>query len=296
MTPLAQRIMGELALPRKDRTFDDKAGMLSLMDGIHCFECSEVFELACEHFGEGKLKALEMAAQRYSFLPAPKTWIEFYNAHNKARHGFLLIEDGDVIKGMLAFQSPTDFWSMPFYFLIPHIRNEHPDFAAEIHHVGSAQVPTNDIEARRRVLEQLEWFQERCQNAAMFTPGLLAFINTPRVIGRRQHMPHAGLQRKIAKAKGMVGKFPLHAWTEIKLEVMPPRIDRSASGDPHEARLTGAKALHFCRCHLRVRLGQLELVSAHWRGDPALGMKQSRYVMVPPRDASPEHPTAQQGS
>lgn len=115
----------------------------------------------------------------------------------------------------------------------------------------------------------------------------LSVINTPRVIGRRQHMPHAGLQRKLAQARGMVGKFPLHAWTEIKLEVSPPRLDRSATGDPHEARLTGAKALHFCRCHLRVRLGQLELVSAHWRGDPALGMKQSRYKLLPPTEPRP---------
>jgi hypothetical protein len=117
----------------------------------------------------------------------------------------------------------------------------------------------------------------------------LALINTPRIIGRRQHMPHQGMQRKIAAGKKMVGKFPLKAWTEIKLEVMPPVID----GGQHEARLTGGKALHFCRAHLRIRMGHLERVSAHWRGDPSLGIKQTRYSVIPPRQhhVAKEHTT-----
>lgn len=290
MTPLAQRIMRESTLPLKERAFDDKAGMLSMMDDIHCFECSQVVDLAFEHFGEGKLKALEKAAERYSFLPAPKTWIEFQGENSSARHGYLLIDQGDTIMGMVACASRDAFVSLPFYFLLPHIRNEHPDFAAQIHPIGQVRVPKNDLEARRRALAQIQGIQDRVQHSAMFTPALLAFINTPRVIGRRQHMPHAGLQRRLARDRAMVGKFPLHAWTEIKLEVSPPRLDRRASGEAHEARLTGAKAMHFCRCHLRVKLGQLELVSAHWRGDPALGMKQSRYVLTPPRPGEPLHP------
>jgi hypothetical protein len=44
-----------------------------------------------------------------------------------------------------------------------------------------------------------------------------------------------------------------------------------------EGHLTGEKCLHFVRTFLRVRMGQLEYVDAHWRGNPALGMKRSRY-------------------
>ena len=109
--------------------------------------------------------------------------------------------------------------------------------------------------------------------------GALALINTPRVIGRKQHMPHAGLQKKMAAARGMVGKFPLRGWTELTLAVSPPAVD----GQEHEVRLTGGKALHFCRAHLRIRLGQVELVKPHWRGDPALGIKQTRYRVAPGR-------------
>jgi hypothetical protein len=88
------------------------------------------------------------------------------------------------------------------------------------------------------------------------------------------------LQKKIAAAKRMVGRFPLRAWTEIKLEVTPPKYD----GTEHEAMLTGGKALHFCRAHLRIRLGRVELVSAHWRGDPSLGLKRTRYSLQRPRN------------
>ena len=106
----------------------------------------------------------------------------------------------------------------------------------------------------------------------------MILINSPHIIGRRQHMPHAGLERQLTR--GLAGgKFPLHAWTEIKLQVAKPvEID---DGEPHEAHLTGRRALHFVRKHIRIRLGQLEYVSAHWRGDPSIGIKRSRYTVKP---------------
>jgi hypothetical protein len=113
------------------------------------------------------------------------------------------------------------------------------------------------------------------------TVSLLALINSPRIIGRQQHMPSRVLEQKLTRGFG-VGKFPLHAWTEIKLEVAKPiEID---DGEPHEAHLTGRRALHFVRKHLRLWNGELIYVTSHWRGDPALGIKQSRYRVV--RDAN----------
>jgi hypothetical protein len=53
-----------------------------------------------------------------------------------------------------------------------------------------------------------------------------------------------------------------------------------ADGTVHEAHYTGEKCLHFCRSHLRVRNGRLEQVKAHWRGNPSLGIKQTRYKLV----------------
>ena len=107
---------------------------------------------------------------------------------------------------------------------------------------------------------------------------MLAIINSPKIIGRRQHMPHRGLERALIAKQKAIGKFPLHAWTEIQLKVTPPK-DMSSDA-PAEDHLTGQKALHFCRAHLRVRMGRLEVVRAHWRGDAALGIKRSRYKVT----------------
>ncbi|KTQ96970.1 hypothetical protein NS365_23330, partial [Aureimonas ureilytica] len=79
----------------------------------------------------------------------------------------------------------------------------------------------------------------------------------------------------LVRRLGVQGRFPLNAWTELQLRVASPRdLSRDASVEAH---LTGQRPLHFCRAHLRVRLGRLEVVRSHWRGDASLGIKQTRY-------------------
>jgi len=270
MTPLAQKIVNELTLPKKDRQFQDKAGMLDVLTEAHCFDTTAVHEIAVS-LGRDFAKHPDHVG-RLAFLPAPLTWIEF--AQDGGRAGILLkqaCKHGEPFAAavsMAAWLPEEGKWGSYFAGILA-LKGDIAERGVPSMHWHTELDSVNHQEAAR-----------------LITYANLALINTPRVIGRRQHLPHAGLQRKLAHAKGLVGKFPLHAWTEIKLEVTPPRLDRSATGEPHETRLTGAKALHFCRCHLRIRLGQLELVSAHWRGDPALGMKQSRYVVLPERRAS----------
>jgi hypothetical protein len=41
------------------------------------------------------------------------------------------------------------------------------------------------------------------------------------------------------------------------------------------------RALHFVRAHLRLRLGRVELVRPHWRGDAQLGIKRPAYLVAP---------------
>jgi hypothetical protein len=104
----------------------------------------------------------------------------------------------------------------------------------------------------------------------------LALINTPRVIGQKQHNPNERIERDKLKKMKLVGKFPLRAWTEIVLRVTTNPEDRSNELS-QETHLTGERCLHYCRTYLRVRKGMLEYVEGHWRGNPALGMKRSRY-------------------
>ncbi|MCB1476608.1 MAG: hypothetical protein H6883_07115 [Rhodobiaceae bacterium] len=255
MTPLAHKIAAQLTMPKAKRTIKDGCDLLSRMGDVHCFEVTDVFDAAPAL--SLNLISRGMVPEVLAFLPAPKTWIE-WRFDDGGRQAFLLIETpGGSAQAFSA--------------------REHPEYGIEAHEfVGELLLAPKSwdqpfpVPCRfpgETVFRQKGW--------AAFLYGTLAIINTPRIFGRRQHMPHRGLERKLLQARAVVGKFPLHAWTEIQLRVKPPK---DASGDPsHEAHLTGRKALHFCRSHLRIRRGQLEFVSAHWRGDAALGIKRSRY-------------------
>lgn len=136
-----------------------------------------------------------------------------------------------------------------------------------------------DKDGRRyddRRIDEYEWIKGGAPKNEIHM--LLIMINTPCIVGRRTHHPHRGLERELLNKQKLVGSFPLRAWTEIKLEVTkPPEID---DGRPHEAHLTGQRCLHFCRAHLRVWYRELIFVSSHWRGNGALGIKQSRYLVT----------------
>lgn len=244
MTPLAHRIVKEMTLPVKSRTFDDRCGLLKRLDDTHCFDCSEVFPLA-------KQMAWDMAQrgewlEQTAFLPAPRTWIEW--AEDGERVGLLLEQRGDHCFGRVATAGDFASGERPLLFCLG----------------GGAG--RNEIEGHRMA------YLWRAIIA------MLAMINSPRIIGRKQHMPHRGLERKLANSKALVGKFPLRAWTELTLSVSD--IGHRANGKEQEAHYTGEKCLHFCRAHLRIRNGRLERVTAHWRGNPALGIKRTRYRLA----------------
>jgi hypothetical protein len=119
-----------------------------------------------------------------------------------------------------------------------------------------------------------DWAQDTADIVSL-VPVLLAIINSPRIIGRHIHSPHKGLVRELRRAGGL-GIGPLHDWHEIKLEVTKPRD--IYDGEPHEDVITGRRALHFCRKHIRIcHSGVLTYVREHWRGDPAIGIRQGRY-------------------
>ncbi len=248
MTPLAYRIVKELTLPIKRRRFKDDGGLLPLMGDIHCFEVSEAYPLI-RSFTENTVAFDEMLA----FLPAPRTWIEC--RIGSARFGIHLEEEASYAVVRQAFQIGEDWRSACDKENIELLNNRE-------------EIPPIDWKEAHRTQEL---------DPRGFIYSALALINSPRVIGRQQHAPHRGLERKLIASRSIIGSFPLHAWTEIKLQVMPPS---DYSGDATEAHLTGQRALHFCRAHLRIRLGKLELVRSHWRGDAALGIKQSRYRVV----------------
>ena len=208
MTPLAHRITKELTLPLKRRTFDDRAGLLPRMSDVHCFEVSEVRALAEQLAGQFPVYGVDA---RSTFLPAPKTWLEWLKP-NRERVGLLISEQGDGTAGILIAELCHDgSWG-----------SYSREFGINLNYS-----PTDRrFEGLRRArvdLAKMEYSEE-------FVLALLAIINTPRIIGRRQHMPHRGLERRLVAARAAVGKFPLHAWTEIKLEVVG--VPKDATGEP----------------------------------------------------------------
>lgn len=262
MTPLAHAIVADSTLTLRKRKHDAAARGLRLLDDVHFFEVSEVFSVAGD-LADRMDDSVIVAGQRLAFLPAPRTWIEY--AWAGGRIAMLLEQDRDLAtvtavamrRAGGALRIESDIVRLPLL---------------------------NSVSLGRVFFAKRTWCSDPSNSGGgigVFLYAVLSMINTPRVIGRRVHQPHAGLQRKIASAHSMPGKYPLQAWHELVLEVKPPR-DESDS-DPRQTILTGGKALHFVRAYLRIAGGQLQLVASHWKGDPALGLKQTRYRVIPDR-------------
>lgn len=133
------------------------------------------------------------------------------------------------------------------------------------------------IKAKEYQIERAEAYAEaqRLGKAAIVLTTLaLDLINTPGIVGMKQHAPHRGLARKLSAAG--VGRYPLQAWSEVTVKTHTVFDDGEyQSGD------TFRKCLHFVRAHRRhYRSGHETIVRAHWRGDPALGIKRTRYKVA----------------
>jgi hypothetical protein len=277
MTPLAASLAKQIVARPKHRTGvwrepKNLANLREVLDDIHCFEvtaCLGVVVETHERFKRQTTEQCEEVFGTYSFLPAPKTWIEWRHFTGN-RIGIAIEQRGDDETDTEPFpgkkKAECTFFDKDGAVNLGILSTESGDY---FYYGGEQYWPDFIVQGLRP--------------GDFPAPGLLAFaqtmlvlINSPRIIGRRQFMPNVGLERRLTRGLG-AGKFPLHAWTEILLQVSKPTdID---DGEPHEAHLTGRRALHFCRKHIRIRNGELEYVRAHWRGDPALGIKRSRYTV-----------------
>jgi hypothetical protein len=253
MTPLAHYLAKMSMLPKAERITHgllDNAGIVDQMPGVQCFEVSQIVPL----WTTLTKKVFEAKdASHLFFLPAPLTWIELETSGH--RHAFLLerTESGalcysvtKVAEGTLS----TFFGHFPLHSHTPMVA-----IAAEYDRQFSTK---NAGEMAARVY------------------GLLAAINSPKIMGRTTYLPHKGLERALIASGKWSRGFPLRAWTEIKLSVRRPDAPDYRRSETH---LTGRTAYHFVRMFLRIRRGQLEYVRDHHRGNPNVGVKRSRYVV-----------------
>lgn len=275
MTPLAASLAKQRLLPLADRSFLDGAHLFDLLDimqwDFHCFDVSEVWGLSNdmldrmldhERLAPGSFRSsFAKMGDKFSFLPAEYIWIETKIDGDGSRIGYLIgaKEKSDLATVfMVLYEKEEGLRSFILPFQIG---------------MGAFGGNITDVQSSSEIIYTDPFVRKSAWNIQI----LLAMINTPKIIGRRQHMPNASLEKKMLRGRGGV-KFPLHAWTEIKLNIAKPvEID---DGLPHEAHLSGSRALHFCRAHIRVKNGRIEFVTHHWRGNAAMGVRNTRYRVV----------------
>jgi len=309
MTPLALQLAADHSNPRIEAYFREARGWTTLkfhmfvrdiLPRAKFFELSEVTSLAFETAQKmrDQYDELDVVDTRLAFLPAEVTWLEFECPGFRDDES---VSNQEILRAMInktarAHRPWTYTYRIAQILIGQKGSSTHSARRVQVGYETplppggervwcAADMSTLPLvhsgikPSRHKIYEnasgQIEEFDHPVADLSEFTNyAMLALINSPRFIGRRQHMPHERIEREKLKTMNLVGKFPLHAWTEILLTVAPPTIGGS---EVHEAHLTGEKCLHFCRTHLRVRYGQLEYVEGHWRGNPALGMKRSRY-------------------
>lgn len=210
MTPLAHRIVKELTVPLKHRLFQEK-WFAAHLSGAHCFDVTDVHMMAVD-LCRGEFEKIR-GSSITTFLPAPKTWIEYRDKYG-ARTGWLLEEAS----------SGSEFC----------------DVTIVVH--DDAQNAFQILSEKRRISLSDGWINTYNGETSPNFRGLdlqlvvafLLFINSPKVIGRTQHTPHRGLERALVRQQKVIGKFPLHAWTEIKLRVSAPEdMSEREPGEAH---------------------------------------------------------------
>ena len=257
MTPLAQRVARDMLLPMKDRIFrgEVEEWVCQHMLAAHFFDVADVLPLAHElvRACDGEAAALSDLA----FLPAPITWLEFRAADGR-RAAFMLaqVSAGEAMVVVVA----AEMAAKPVGFIYTDIE------PSELGFMPMGVAPG--------------WPPDVAERLLCTVYGLLNLINRPGSLERREHAPHRAIARNLAR-KGLVGKFPLRGWTEIKLSV----ANGGNMREPKNAGATGDKCLHFVRAHRRRCWGEWVKIPAHWKGDPALGIKRTRYRLVPPKAA-----------
>ena len=258
MTPLAQELINKYY----NDPVDGNIAQYIIKD-THFFEVSEVLPLAvqlinaCNPYINDRPGRMD---RKLIFLPAPKVWIEW---DQRVQSDY----KGRDENGVAVLRTAV---------ILQEIDDDDDNFSAEVifKRDDNGVEEIDAWETTRRLPKSDDVFA----GAIPVVHALLVLINNPKIIGRRQHMPHRGLEKKLLKSRFSGSYFPLRAWTEIKLSVTPT-VD--ARQDPSvEAHYTGKRAMHFCRAHLRLWDGKLIFVSSHWRGYLTLGIKQSRYKVV----------------
>lgn len=202
---------------------------------------------------EHKLKA----AAPYIFLPAYRTWMEWEDDHGKLAMFF----DGrgdSVTQGHGMFLSKRHIDTIEEMVSIPFTY----DLEAYLVEVIDAPTFILSDELRAKYIEAMPTLKP-----IIFA--ILALINSPKIIRST-----AVDLSKLNKRREAQGRYTFHPHHEVRLNV-DKRVIKTVAGESDGA----SKCLHFVRTHLRFvpSQGGYTMVMPHWRGDPALGIRDTHY-------------------
>lgn len=308
MTPLAIQVANQLTLPAAKRSMDDRADVLSMIgQDLHCFEVTAIGKAVGAAMDEDNLWNDAATMLPHAFLPSPITWLEMLR-EDGARIAWVLEKSGIGFRVSLV-TADKGLFSMPVCefaeagplavspILVKPLTEEaldplapkRPDTKcgddyinaglpiAERRDAYAARVKFHEFEKEtvETTLGRMTEIQRFHNHGIVWSLLVLDLINTPGLIGLRQHDPHRGLARKLYAARS--GSYPLQGWSEVVLK----HQTRIADDTEHHTGATFHKCLHFVRSHLRhYRDGKVTVIPAHWRGDPALGIKRTRYRLA----------------
>ena len=335
MTPLALRIARELTIPVKDRAFKGDDILSMFTQDMHCFDVTAIHKSVDDAMSADNLWEDIVSMVPGLFLPSPVTWLEI-GGDNRAAYVVEQAGDGFRVHFVQGRAHETPFTLPLCTFRarsvlepgerieitpILRIAEREPLPEAAIGRIpykldverlrgltGEAKAAElRELEFRRAVavtrIKELDRELVVTGAEKMFVENegrmirhgigaavlMLDLINTPGLIGLKQYGPHRGLAKQLSR----VGSYPLRGWTEIVLKATTAQ----ARGEPS---LTGPafhKCLHFVRSHQRhYQSGHVTIIPAHWRGDPALGIKRTRYRLEAPMTPSPKIARLTQGA
>ena len=289
MTPMAKWLAERTASEPKWWLVNEYDKLLAPFPSVKCFEVSAVDDLATMLAEQAQEK--NSIADSLAFLPAPATWLEYQI--DKARYGYLLVQKTETTASCISLYAGDQgpgivFVPMPVADLpllgTADADNFAVDSALTIQGLDEkylkkpAAFAEFGVPKARWDMSNVDWDKVLLdeQHRAYRLYAFLSIINSPKIIERSTHKPSSGLQKRLNRKASK--PFELLPWHEIFLDVQPPPDGTSHDGSSE--RLTGPKAFHFCRSFIRIRLGKLERVRAHWRGDPSLGVSQASYRVL----------------
>jgi len=283
VTPLAHKIARMLANARV-RTVVEQQGqggtptLKKWLYGAHFFEVTNCLETAyamTDQLREMESDEVEDIMAERIFLPSPQCWIEL--AFHNTRYAYYLeqsSEDGLVIARVIGLRSLSADADLKHHELHVVPLGTFSQYTA-----GKVNFTVLDDPLKFENLsgnDNDELFDEIMLTSLKV---FLYLINNPVIAGRTTHPPHKGLIKEIRNTWGGSG-FPLHGWTEVKIDVT--KTAPIGTKEEVDGTSTGRRPLHFVRKFMRIRRGQTEYVKAHYRGDPSIGIKQTRYNAVAP--------------